>query len=177
MKILFSLLGEKTDYEQRFRKLMSKIRNKENEIQQLQEKIIFLEDKFKSKNPNNSNQTSASAEMNENLGKIDADDENGNINNSNKLDNNETILVGKSKEEIIAELALKEIKVNELNGKLEEIDEQTKQLQLAYENEIKRRKQLETFYLYCINNRVNLEQLSNQIQLFQVRIFKKKIEL
>nr|XP_027195197.1 putative leucine-rich repeat-containing protein DDB_G0290503 [Dermatophagoides pteronyssinus] len=126
-----SMIREKTEYEQRFRKMMTKMKSKETEIKQLQEKVMTLNEKFKPQQQPD---------------KSDSESNTGN-NNNNSSDRTEG--------QLMAELALNEIKLSEMTNRLDDQQEQLKEMGNQLENERQRRRQLETFYLNSLNNHHN----------------------
>ncbi|XP_075587587.1 uncharacterized protein LOC124499469 isoform X2 [Dermatophagoides farinae] len=125
-----SMIREKTEYEQRFRKMMAKLKSKENEIKQLQEKVVVLNEKFKPRPQRQRQQP-------------------------DKSDNNENIDDQTNDGQLLAELALNEIKLTEMTTRLDDQQEQLRQMEQQLENERQRRRQLETFYLNSLNNNNN----------------------
>ncbi|KPM06715.1 hypothetical protein QR98_0051930 [Sarcoptes scabiei] len=140
---------EKTDFEQKIRKLSNKIKNKEIENKKLQEKIIDFSERFQ-------NQTISSEQKDGNDSMIDRGDPSE-----------------KSKDQLLIESVMNEMKIAELNSRLEEGEERLSKQEQSLNEERERRRQLETFYLNLlndVNDRSYGELMQNSITIKNGRI-------
>lgn len=120
---VYLFIGEKTEFEQRHRKLNAKLKAKEQEIQLLQEKLRTLNDKLKNSTINP-------------------------CGDGGQMDSSTPTI-----EQLMAELSMNEMQMVELKNEIENGKEQIEQLNDMLCQERDRRKQLDSYYLSSINNR------------------------
>ncbi|OTF71381.1 hypothetical protein BLA29_005288 [Euroglyphus maynei] len=105
---------------------MTKLKSKETEIKLLQERVLTWNEKFKPRSQQQQDKSDSEC------------------NTENRTEG-----------QLLAELALNEIKLGEMTNRLDDQQEQLREMEQQLENERQRRRQLETFYLNSLNSNNN----------------------
>lgn len=144
--MILTFLGEKLDFDQKFRKLISKFKIKEREILTLQEKLQLLNEKFAKHRcylgAGSSIKPSTLEPITENLNETTSGDDN-------------SMVDIKSDEQLMAEMALLEAKLLDLKGKLDDAEDKNSTLDEELNKERNKRRELESHFLGSLNHRYN----------------------